>query len=1260
MKSTFFKAAMASVIAVSTLVTATSCVDEKYDLSEDRIDLTVTVFQEGISLPLGSTEQIKLESLYSQLDEQTRQMLKAMEGAYMFHMSDSMDMTEDIAGALSDIGGLEGIPISEEFSFSMARIDLSFLDIEPQVIDPEPFDVMDMVNVPDINKYLPVIDEGMSFEAEIPSVSAKDVTLDMSMLGDLSEKTTVAELDEVLEVSDEIAASPLGSQVMDYDNIRSMFATYGINLPSMTTSFVFEPYDHEVTFDGITLPDQIASVEAIKLHPDASFILSFEIINPLFTGGSVSPMLDVDLHEMFHMDKILVGGEDGETHIDGDYWHQHVVDKFVLGPENNWKASHEYHIDALMIDSEDWKTDAEGRLFLDKTFHVKMGGSLQENGLVTTLKHLHDYGHEPMEIKMDVKFNNMAIDDIEMKMKPISVEKDIETSLDITPISLPELVTSVDFVDFDDAKPLKISMNAVVPEVCESMDIDLKSLRLEFPEGVVLKRPAGSKGSYDEKTRVLTYENVSLADGLDDQVIIDRMTFSAPVDGQLSYNGKVRVYAKAQAEGLLSSKKLLASTGQNISVDVSVDYAPEVVDYGATINDYTYPVEADIPPIDVPVSKDMGEFLKDTPVFVSLKQEVPDQNQKIVIEMDYPQHDIFSIIPDRTTGLKIDFPDMIRFSQASLAGYNYDPEENSIHFKDGMSIPPKIELEIEGADVKISTVTSPDGTVSYAIKDEFTVTGGLCLVGTQITKLDIDELKKTGAVVRVYASIPRLAPAQFGMDEYVVAIDEKIEVDKIEAELPDMVESLKVDEILLKDVYLDLEVDAASIRNIVGNVDMNLSLEVVLPEMLLIESSSEGVTVNKNVLKVSESLGKDGKLLIDGIKVVGLDLSDITLDEGKLSLDLKEIPVAGSVKLSNLQIDIDNLKGQDIKVAIAGALATRDDKGQSTGTIDIDKINGHVGLSIDPVNTSIDLSSLSETLNGDNMDLTIDINAYWLTLDVNTNLDIPVKGSLDIIPWYGNQPGAKETREIEMDPATRKDDMYRFFISNVNPSSPDAGSRYEVYKNHTYIPLDLISLLYKKEEGQKPVVVDSIQVSLNAGVDSEKTCTIEPSKDYKFKVDYSLGVPLEFGNDFAFEYRDTIAELPDVAAQIFAYGSVGLGGKVTNSFPLNLDLQVRPLDSNNQVIPLKEEVGHLRIASCDADGNPVTSDLDFVLSGKGADLSDIKAVELIFRADSKDAAGVPLSPDSFIQVQLSARIPDGITLDLGELMAEEEGSQNEQ
>ena len=62
--------AIACWVTILTLGSLQSCINEKYEVSEDNLDLNVTVFQEGVSLPLGSTAPITLESLYEMLDDE--------------------------------------------------------------------------------------------------------------------------------------------------------------------------------------------------------------------------------------------------------------------------------------------------------------------------------------------------------------------------------------------------------------------------------------------------------------------------------------------------------------------------------------------------------------------------------------------------------------------------------------------------------------------------------------------------------------------------------------------------------------------------------------------------------------------------------------------------------------------------------------------------------------------------------------------------------------------------------------------------------------------------------------------------------------------------------------------------------------------------------------------------------------------------------------------------------------------------------------
>jgi hypothetical protein len=203
MRKSFFNGAVTCVVAFVTLTTFSSCVDEKYELSEDNIDLTVTVFQEGISIPLGSTDKITLESLYSQLDEQTREMIQELDGAYMFRMTDNMDLTEDIAEALKGIGGIDAVSLANQtFEFPIDNIDLSGISIAGQKIGPEIIDVSGMIDVPDLDSKLPKIELALDpVSVTVPEVDANSLKIDLSAVGEDMERETIIVKEFVIPAS---------------------------------------------------------------------------------------------------------------------------------------------------------------------------------------------------------------------------------------------------------------------------------------------------------------------------------------------------------------------------------------------------------------------------------------------------------------------------------------------------------------------------------------------------------------------------------------------------------------------------------------------------------------------------------------------------------------------------------------------------------------------------------------------------------------------------------------------------------------------------------------------------------------------------------------------------------------------------------------------------------------------------------------------------------------------------------------------------
>ena len=61
MDKTVNRISTAALLVMAMLSVFVSCVNEEYEVSEDRVNLEVTVFQDGVTIPLGNTAPIKLK-----------------------------------------------------------------------------------------------------------------------------------------------------------------------------------------------------------------------------------------------------------------------------------------------------------------------------------------------------------------------------------------------------------------------------------------------------------------------------------------------------------------------------------------------------------------------------------------------------------------------------------------------------------------------------------------------------------------------------------------------------------------------------------------------------------------------------------------------------------------------------------------------------------------------------------------------------------------------------------------------------------------------------------------------------------------------------------------------------------------------------------------------------------------------------------------------------------------------------------------------
>ena len=1205
-----------------------SCVNEKYEISEENLDLNVTVFKEGVSVPLGSTEQVRLDSIIRKLgieEDFKKYIMSSEDGAYSFYYQaeEPYDLSENLK-SLKGLVDIDKVDFGQKVDFDLAGVDISGISFTGKTYEIKQ-ELSEMFS--DFKVNIPPITEVFEIDANLrkysESISAVDIAVDLGEHGGLI---------DLVEVPGDIEV-PAGLQS---DNTNYSISEIS-GLLGKTLKFKSDIENASVqTHLSYKFPKEIKSVSDLHLADGAKLTVSVNIVNSCFTAGKVVPHVDLDLGKLFHL-----SNEGG--HVSED----HIISDFTLEGDE-WHAEESYFISSLIIDeTKDWKyeTDAQGNqiLCLDKLVDVEVSGNFNDDGLKISPASLYQWLLEHPEaedriVQINVKlgFENFLIDDATVVLNPIPVETTETFDVSIPEMKFPNEVKSVDEVKFTDESVIDVKLAvAGLSAISDDLDFELDHLEVTFPDRLII-------GDADA-TNMVIVPGADLAAGpLDRQIKITGIKVGAlDENGYVpAYEGEVKVLAVGNVGGSLHTGKLPYEKDDDIKIVGAIDAQIALADYTLTIKGYEVNSETD------------PDVFKTETFGIEIPKELVDINGLVVYLENDPKITVVTTIPDVSVdvrpigeeGLTIHLPSMLKFKKG---GYPYeawyDEQKHVLKFPSDKDFPENLDLPIDYIVID-PVLDETDG--KYYSKGEIRVEGAVgILENSTMNMKDVETLAEPGCKVSFVATIPPLKPDAASMDSYTSSLEESIDFEPLkDVELPDMLK--EVGQIVLDDVYLSLAVKTGDgFPSLGDDAVLSVGADVTLPEFIKVDPSR----IKDGKLKVEGTLKKNAagnmEVVIDPVKVESLDL-DMDINDLKTLKD--NISLEGNVTLTGASIVLDEWLDKKHQVEIVANLCTIRN-GVPTDKVGIRTVTGKIDYKLDPVTLSVDLSEISGLLGG-NFDATLDVETFNVLLDIETNLGVPANASLSLVPFYGNEAGDAIHKDLTLNHSSSADETAstKLCISNKAPED-------EAYE---YIELDILSLLYK--DAAKTQMIDSLQVKLTAGTDAENVCIYEPSADYTLTVDYSAGIPLEFGEDFELVYRETIADLPDIAGMVMQSGSIGIGGKVTSSIPVGFDLTVRLLDSQEKELKVTDEPISMRINSADVSGNPVDTEVKFMIRNENeVDMSDFSAIALEFKADAKKAPGVPFKESNFLKATLHALVPEGVTLDAKDLVFSEEENGNE-
>ena len=473
----------------------------------------------------------------------------------------------------------------------------------------------------------------------------------------------------------------------------------------------------------------------------------------------------------------------------------------------------------------------------------------------------------------------------------------------------------------------------------------------------------------------------------------------------------------------------------------------------------------------------------------------------------------------------------------------------------------------------------------YLVSTKYSVNGTVGIAESAVNKATVDKL--SGAQIAFQASIPEIRAKSISVDELACNLDQSFKFSIMEAEaIPEML--VKVSEVELTDVKADLDLTIAGLPDI-GNGKFEVDVTAKLPDF-----------IHPSTIELKGEIGQDGKfskqIAIEGFDLSSIDFQQLKAD-GKALTD--SIEVSGKVYAVNPSIDLNTLTGT-ITGSINAKIADSDNK------IGVRSVRANVDYQLDT--TMAFAFSLGDALAGSVFDLPdVDLSA-----DIVSNLAVPVNASASV-----------------------NEGLYNLTLDFPYSSDPS-----ETLTAANNFSIDLDPILNSD--------ADTIKVDLKMALDKNRECYIETGADYALDINYGISAPVQLGENFEYNYSDTLAlgDAGKTLEEVLAYTNAGIKADVDNQLPLSVAIEAELLrydeasDSYSAIA--------IQPVKSDALKAKTESKLELMLkASEGADLSGISHIRFSAKVTSN---GDNLKESDYIMLKnVSVVVPDGVTINFDNL-----------
>lgn len=1133
-KKYVYAGVVTSILALG--FTIPSCVDDRYDL--DKLNTEMTLGGDSLTVPLGSTDTIRLGDI---LDVEDEEMLKTLEdGGYGLQMKDSL-------------------------SVEVPQIDKSQLTLQNQVFSQSQQISFGDMSLEDFS--IP----GIGVNSQV-SLNVSPISMSGFVIPPINESKneSAGVSGYALSAEDKnIAAAPF------IGNTEDVFSSYTlpdgssynppVELPIMDQTSSNTGTSIDAAFQ-VNVPNGVSNIQRIDLQQGAKLKISIELIgaDALLESGTIHPDFNIDLTDLF-----VLSATPSSSIIK-------LSSTEALTKANQYKSSKEVSIDAFNIDQD----PVNGVISINKA--ISSNGTLASSGLKAMSNNIHRISG--LELKITVELVDIVVESMVFDIPTITTN--INGSTDFTiENTIPTDIEKIQKVYFNSPSKIAIRISAQSLPTMVNSNIRIKTLNITFPEEFSLVPVAGLNGNVYTTSNVVFDPAVGKTIELD-LVHLDMSSVTVGSAGEFTWSDQISYTAEVDFSGRINSTNIPSNTSDaQIQIDIQSNPTFQSADVRVKNIDKTLdPIQ-----VGLNIQADVADAVKRLNV-VQLKE-----GSRIQLNLTQPT------LPLQLSanGIEITFPSIFKFK--SSTAYPTLSTQNKLILTG--TIPTNIPLNLEALVVNKELT---DGRLD--LQENILISGAVRLLSGDVNSLEVSDLSDKKLLVAATSNDLLIASTEVLLNTLTSQVVDSTDIQFSYSDIPDQLVSL--DSIrFATGAALKLDVLLSNMPQLSNPLEANMYIN--FPEVLIFEP---GYVDAQNRLHIQEAFTEDK--LSKTIPIRGLRFNGEALN-GNISIDEK-VNYDVTVTVEEPSVSSDQLNNDPIQVDLNVTLAQ----------LQFNSIYGKIDPGIEPQVTSIDLD-LPEFLEGD--DIVLDITKPVITLESTSNLGIPLDLTIELIPSKNGviRVADKQTIQLHLPKADNETSLKTgFWISPDSAGMP---------LDYRFVSADIQNLFR--------LLPDKIDFKVVAGASANQQHTVDLNTLYAMDVAYNVTIPFTFGKDLVISMRDTIADLNESIGKMALKGNkLELLGKIYNSIPLQLDLELIPFDENNNPIA-GVEPGRQTIYPGTRDGEATTTTLNLTLDDPEGRLIDLRGFELFFRASSNETvAGAPLKPENFVKAELRARLNGGIKI----------------